>query len=123
MVKKRILNFLILEVLICFLLLSLSVLPFSSYPYRAFKKELAAIEALETRPYFTQSFLSAYEQINDDSIVLSDLEIPFGKDGHLTLKRYATKKIDSDSERTTSILATVSLTIESKIYLLKRFCR
>lgn len=117
MVKKKSFNFLILEVLISFLLLSLSVLPFSSYPYRAFKKEIGYLEQLEMEPYFSKSFFAAYEQMDkknleSESFELDELSIPFGKNEKLGIKRFVTVKKESALNKKGKLI-TIILTLKA----------
>ena len=116
MIKRRIFHFLILEVLIAFILISLSILPFTSYPYRAFKKELSALEAMTMEPYFTESFNTAFSMLESESIFLEDLIVPFGKDQDLVLKRSVDITQTADKEKTPYSLITINVTISSKHY-------
>lgn len=113
MVKKRIAHFLILEVLIAFLLIAMTILPFSSYPYRAFAKEVANLEKMEIEPYFTAGFLEAIEHVNEEDFDLADQVIPFGKSDTLLLKRHVHIKKEHNPEKKGTLLV-VDLSIKAK---------
>lgn len=114
MIKKRISHFLILEVLIAFLLISMTILPFTSYPYRAFQKELSHLESMTIEPYFSITFTQALKKSDAQEISLDDVIVPFGKNDSLTIHRSA--KIDriTDPKRTTYSLICIDVTMSSK---------
>ncbi len=113
MIKRRIAPFLILEVLIAFLLISMTILPFSSYPYRAFAKEINYLEQMEIEPYFTTAFIESLEQFDRTDFDLPCQMIPFGQSETLNLKRHVKiKKIHEASKRGT--LLAVEVTIQGK---------
>ncbi len=119
MIKKRIAPFLILEVLIAFLLIAMTILPFSSYPYRAFAKEITYLEKMEIEPYFTAAFLESLEKIEENDFDLTDQIIPFGQFDTLHLKRHAHITKEHDVQKRGTLLV-VDLTIQAKHALVIR---
>jgi len=114
MMKKRKFNFLILEVLISFMLLTMALLPFSSYPYKVFQRELSSLESLEIRPYYTSSFYEAFDKFqNSEPSILNDLNIPFGKKGSLTVKRSFDVKVSKPLKNNDFQVATISVTFKT----------
>ncbi|MCH9617864.1 MAG: hypothetical protein SP4CHLAM5_10180 [Chlamydiia bacterium] len=125
MIKKRTTPFLILEVLIAFMLIAMTILPFSSYPYKVFSKELKLLEKMTMEPYFTDAFFDAYHQKDKDEILLEPIQIPFGEKNQLTVKRSAT--IDQETvENSQKSLITVKITLSAKNEVISRekiFCQ
>jgi hypothetical protein len=113
MIKKRTPPFLIVEVLIAFFLITMTLLPFSSTPYKSFSKELTLLEQMEIEPYFNESFLQALDRLPLLDFDLEDKLIPFGKNQSLLLKRHVhiTKTTDPSKKGT---LLTIDLTIDGK---------
>jgi hypothetical protein len=113
MIKKRTAPFLILEVLIAFLLIAMTILPFSSYPYKIFTKEVKLLEKMTIEPYFTDAFFDAYSQKDKDKIILKPIQIPFGKTNTLTVKRAATISCKT-ADNLPCTLITIQLIFTSK---------
>ena len=106
--------FLILEILIAFLLISLTVLPFTSYPYKVFKKELSYLESMVIEPYFLVSFLDIMKNIDNSDYALDPIQIPFGRNSSLYVER--TKEIPRRQleNHSNNELICILLTIKSK---------
>lgn len=119
MAKKRITPFLILEVLIAFLLLSMTILPFSSYPYKAFTKEITYLEKMEIEPYFTAAFLESLDKVKEIDFDLKDQTIPFGQSDTLYLKRKAHVRVVQNPEKKGTFLV-IDVTIRAKHALVTR---
>ena len=90
----------------------MTILPFTSFPYKAFKKELSSLEKMAIEPYFLSSFLEVAK--NGEEEVLEDLFIPFGDKETLLVKREIEKKVETDPTKTKSSLEKVSITFTTK---------
>lgn len=114
MIKKKLFYFIILEVIIAFLLISMTILPFSSYPYKAFQKELSYLESMTIEPYFLISFIQALEKNEGLDRSLEKISVPFGSNDNLVLHRSASINITKDPKKTPYSLITIDITISSK---------
>ena len=114
MIKKKLSYFLILEVLIAFLLISMTILPFTSYPYKAFQKELSYLESMTIEPYFLISFIQALEKKDASESILDDMSVPFGNNDKLVIHRSASINITKNPKKTPYSLITIDVTISSK---------
>lgn len=112
MIKKKTQHFLIFEVLVALFIITMSILPFSSYPYRAFKKELSLLEKITMEPYFTETFEEAIAQ--KDNYVPTSLKVPFGKKDKLNIKREVIITILKNHEEANGTLYEVKATLSSK---------
>ncbi len=113
MIKKRTFHFFIVEVLIAFLLISMTILPFSSYPYKTFTKQIRHLESLAIEPYFIPTFLEVMQLPEDEEANLPSLQIPFGPDETLTLVRLAKISKKYDPSKSSSALITIDVTLKT----------
>ncbi|MCH9812123.1 hypothetical protein K0U07_05120 [bacterium] len=107
-IKKRH-SFVLFEVLLSLLLITMSILPFSSYPYRIYKKEFSLLKKMTMEPYFTRSFEEAYKK--KDNPILEDIPTLFGEKDTLIIKRLATiskRQDDSHKKSLTEVQITLS---------------
>ncbi len=113
MIKKRTFHFFIVEVLIAFLLISMTIIPFSSYPYKTFTKQIKHLESLSIEPYFIPTFLEVVQTLDNEEVNLAPIEIPFGPNETLTLVRTAKISKKYDPSKSPSALFTIDITFKT----------
>lgn len=113
MIKRRTFHFFIVEVLIAFLLISMTILPFSSVPYKTFSRQIKHLESLTIEPYFIPTFLEVLDVYDNQEVELSSLQIPFGPNETITLIRSAKISKKYDPSKSPSALLTIDLTLKT----------
>lgn len=103
-------SFVLFEVLLALLLITMSILPFSSYPYRVYKKEIILLEKMTMEPLFPTSFEEAYA--NKENPQLEPIELLFGEKNSLKISRLATITTKTE-EKYRKDLTTVEITLSS----------
>ena len=118
MIKKHTYNFLIFEVLVALFIISMSILPFSSYPYKAFQKEISFLHKMTMEPYFTKTFEEAI--LLKEEYTPKDLTAPFGTKEKLIIKRKVEITTPEKKENAKGTLYHVKVTLSSKNTTLSR---
>ena len=114
MIKKKTHYFLLLEIILALLLISCAILPFSSYPYKVFQKEISYLEKMAIEPYFSISFLEAFEQNHPSQYTLPSLTIPFGNTEILSIHRSVKTKETYNKEKSPHAMITILITLKTK---------
>ena len=114
MIKKKTHYFLLLEIIIALLLISCSILPFSSYPYKVFQKEISYLEKMAIEPYFSLSFLEALEKNNPSQYTLPSLSVPFGNTETLFIQRFVNIQETYNKEKSPHAMLTITMTLKTK---------
>ena len=109
---KKTYNFLLLEIIIALLLISITIIPFSSYPYKVFKKEIVYLEKMCIEPYFSNTFAKVIQNLSEP-ISFTPTKIPFGKNSTLLIHRKA-YILERYNKKTNNSLITIKVSIQSK---------
>jgi len=91
----------------------MTILPFSSYPYKTFSRQLKHLESLTIEPYFIPTFLEVMQNYEGNELTLPPLQIPFGPHETITLVRSVKISKKYNPSKSPSALVTIDLTFKT----------